>query len=226
MNSSETNQIYARTARQYDRLLGMMSLGSIGWQRRRQAARLPVRPGAVVIDLGCGTGGMSLCLQDRFGDSGRVIAIDPCREMLNEAQRRGVREVLVGDLSAIPVEDQSADALICAYAIRYAEDLDAALNEIHRVLRPGAPVRFMEMTVPRNPLARAVATVFVRGIAPNVMSILCWNRDIGGLVKHFWAAISSFGGPKVLAERLDAAGFKEITVHGPYGMVMELYARA
>lgn len=226
MNSTEeVNDVYARTARQYDRLLGLMSLGSVGWQRRRLAARLPVRDDGVVIDLGCGTGGMSLCLQERFGRSGRLIAIDPCEEMLHEAERRGVGETLVGDLSSIPLDDESADGLVCAYAIRYAEDLEKTFVEMRRVLRPGSPVRILEMTAPKGQPARAMAGLFINRIAPPTMALMCWNRNIGELVHHFWQSVSTFRRPEYVVDRMKAAGFKEIVVHGPWGMLTEWHAR-
>ena len=226
MNATEeVNDVYARTARQYDRLLGLMSLGSIGWQRRRLAARLPVRDDGVVVDLGCGTGGMSLCLQERFGRSGRLIAIDPCREMLEEAQRRGVEETLVGDLATIPLDDASADGLVCAYAIRYSHDLNATFGEMRRVLRPGSPVRILEMTAPKRQPSRAMAGLFINRIAPPTMALMCWNRSIGELMHHFWHSVSTFKRPDHVAEQMKVAGFSDVVVHGPWGMLTEWHAR-
>jgi len=87
-----------------------------------------------VVDLGAGTGILAGALARLGAD---VVAVEPDPEMLAEL-RRGLPEVraLEGSAEAIPLPDQSMDAALCGQSLHWF-DLDRALPEIGRVLRPG-----------------------------------------------------------------------------------------
>ena len=90
----------------------------------------PVR----VVDLGAGTGILTGALARLGAD---VVAVEPDQAMLAELRRQlpGARAV-AGSAEALPLPDQSADAVLCGQAMHWF-DLDRALPEIARVLAPG-----------------------------------------------------------------------------------------
>ena len=93
---------------------------------------LRLSPGLTVLDLAAGTGKLTRPLA---ASGARVIAVEPVAEM-RAALPDSVR-ALEGTAEAIPVEDGSVDLVTVAQAFHWF-DGDAALAEIHRVLRPGA----------------------------------------------------------------------------------------
>ena len=98
------------------------------------ASTLGLRPGRTVLDLGAGTGKLTAAL----GSTGApVIAVEPSEPMLALLREEAPEaEALVGTAEAIPLPAASVDAVTVAQAFhRFA--YDAALGEIHRVLRPG-----------------------------------------------------------------------------------------
>lgn len=100
--------------------------------------RLPVPVGGRAIDLGCGEGWASRRLAERVGPSGEVVGLDGAADMLALARaqpRAGLRYVQ-GDLLALPLPEAWADVAFSMEALYYV-DLDAALAEAFRVLRPG-----------------------------------------------------------------------------------------
>lgn len=222
----ESNEIYVRTARHYDRLNNLMSFGTSKWYRRRVVASLDAPPESTLVDLGCGTGHIALAMQERIGPEGRVVAIDSCLPMLAEAKRQGVREVMEGRLDAIPLDDEFADGLVCGYTIRYATDLESTMKEIHRILKPGAPVRFLEMTIPTSPMPRMLASILVRRLSPLAMTVFCRSRSAGDLMRHLWESVSSFRPPHDVIECMQAAGFQNVKHQGPWGMLMEYQGEA
>ena len=222
----ESNDIYVRTARHYDRLNNLMSFGTSKWYRRRVVASLDAPPESTLVDLGCGTGHIALAMQDRIGPEGRVVAIDSCQPMLVEAKRQGVREVMEGRLDAIPLDNEVADGLVCGYTIRYATDLESTMKEIHRILKPGAPVRFLEMTIPTSPVPRMLASILVRRLSPLAMTVFCRSRSAGDLMRHLWESVSSFRPPHEVIESMQAAGFQNAQHRGPWGMLMEYQGEA
>jgi ubiquinone/menaquinone biosynthesis C-methylase UbiE len=96
--------------------------------------RLALAPGRIVADVGAGTGKFTRLL---VPSGARVIAVEPLAEMREQlsAAVPGV-EVLAGSAEQLPLEDDSVDAATAAAAFHWFE-LDRALPELHRVLKPG-----------------------------------------------------------------------------------------
>jgi SAM-dependent methyltransferase len=95
---------------------------------------LNVGAGKVVVDLGAGTGKFTKLLVQTGAD---VIAVEPVDAMRTQLANAllGVR-CLAGSAEAIPLEESSADVLVCAQAFHWFAN-QGALREIHRVLRAG-----------------------------------------------------------------------------------------
>lgn len=102
-----------------------------------------IRPGEVVVDLGCG-GGMDVFLTSKMvGESGQVIGIDMTPDMIERAQAnaaagmyRNVRFCLA-TIDHLPLEDASVDCVLSNCVLNLAPDKPAVFREIVRVLKPG-----------------------------------------------------------------------------------------
>jgi ubiquinone/menaquinone biosynthesis C-methylase UbiE len=112
--------------------------------RRRVVDLLPLRPGDVVLDVGCGTGLAFSLLQQRIGPSGTIIGIDPASEMLAIARQRitehGWRNIVLFEAAAEDaIIPQVADhALFCA--VHDVLQSPAALRNLLTHVRPGGSV--------------------------------------------------------------------------------------
>ncbi|MBV9794506.1 MAG: methyltransferase domain-containing protein [Actinobacteria bacterium] len=102
------------------------------------AARLA--PGAVVLDIGAGTGRALPPLRQAVGPDGTVIAIDLTPEMLRHARtvgRAGYAALVVADARRLPFAAAAADAVFAAGLINHLPDPEAGLRQLARVTRPG-----------------------------------------------------------------------------------------
>lgn len=129
--------VFADIAGKYDRINRILSLGQDQKWRQRAVNHLP---SGRLLDLGGGTGAANKIL-GRFD----VVAVDPAREMLafNDA---GKRVVAVGE--RLPFVDGTFDAVFSAYVVRNLDSLDRALDEIHRILRPGGRAAIVDLGRP------------------------------------------------------------------------------
>ena len=101
-------------------------------------------PGSVALDVGCGEGGHSAALRDRFGLD--VTGIDPVPRHLDVArvETSGIAFVL-GNAEALPVADCSVDLLWCRDVMIHLSNLTAAYAEFERVLKPGGRALVYQM---------------------------------------------------------------------------------
>lgn len=110
-----------------------------------------VKPGQVVLDLGCGAGLDLLLAADRVGESGRVIGIDINEDMLERA-RKNIQasgfdniELRRGAVEALPVDSGTVDWIISNCVINLSVDKQKAFSEIGRVLKPGGRMLISDM---------------------------------------------------------------------------------
>lgn len=108
-----------------------------------------VRPGQQVIDVGCGSGIPALQLAETVGPAGHVVATDPSpvfiAAVVEHAARRGLSNISAVQSSAagLPFARARFDAATCHMGAMFFPDLNAGLNRIRAVLRPGGRAAFV-----------------------------------------------------------------------------------
>lgn len=146
-------EVFSSVASRYDVMNDLMSLGIHRIWKRYFVATAQVRRGGRVLDLAGGTGDIAALLQGRVGESGEVVVGDINGDMLRVGRDRLTDRGMVRGLSwvqcnaqALPFPDASFDLVTIAFGLRNVTDKDAALGEMHRVLRPGGQVRVLEFS--------------------------------------------------------------------------------
>lgn len=121
------------------------SLGAVAEWKRRSFELLEARPGARLVDVGCGTGADVLALAALVEPGGRVLGIDASAEMIQEARRRtgaGAPAVdfRVGDARRLPLPAASFDGCRAERTLQHLGDPAEAVAEMARIVRPGGCV--------------------------------------------------------------------------------------
>ena len=115
----------------------------------------------VIADLGCGSGILSAELAPFVK---QIIGVDNSEPMLTAAQQRNESaaniELRKGELTALPIDDQSVDATLCVIVLSYIEDPVAAVQEMSRVLKPGGRAVIVDLLAHnREPFRRQMGQV-------------------------------------------------------------------
>jgi demethylmenaquinone methyltransferase / 2-methoxy-6-polyprenyl-1,4-benzoquinol methylase len=194
--------MFDRIAPVYDVMNRVMTAGLDGrW--RRDAAATVVHAGDEVLDACCGTGDFAIAAA-RAG--GRVTGLDFSEEMLARARRKapGI-DWLQGDLLELPFPDERFDAATVGFGVRNVQDLQRALSELRRVLRPGGGLAILEITQPQGLLAPFYRVWFDKGV-PVIGKLL----PGGAAYTYLPASVRRFPGPAELAKLMQASGFREV----------------
>jgi len=117
-------------------------------QRIRTLDALALRAGERVLDVGCGSGLLAHDMALQVGLEGQVVGIDLSADMLDLGRERcaGMDQVDLrqGKIPGLPVEDGDFDAAACTQLLLFVADVDAALADIHRALKPGGRLAVIE----------------------------------------------------------------------------------
>ena len=140
MNTERIKLKYRRNARFYDLLVRPLPL--FGRLRAKAVARLGLRPGETVVDLGCGTGLSFELLERGVGSQGRIIGVEITPEMLGKAREKVARHgwtnitLIESNAEDVDLEPDSVDAVLCCLTndIMHSK---AAVERSLRALRPG-----------------------------------------------------------------------------------------
>lgn len=141
--SEVSDPIFAKIARRYDRINRVLSFGQ---ERKWRAVGVEMLEPGVVLDLGCGTG------DTEFGER-VVIGLDPVIEMLALSP---VDSTVVGVGERLPLRDDSVDGVFSAFVFRNLTSVDGTLEEIERVLKPGAAAVVVDLGRPGNWILRGL----------------------------------------------------------------------
>jgi demethylmenaquinone methyltransferase/2-methoxy-6-polyprenyl-1,4-benzoquinol methylase len=131
--------------------------------------------------------------------------------MLRMGAGKAPRERLVpvtADALALPVADASLDGAIVAFGIRNVASLDAALAEVRRVLAPGAKFVILEFSTPRSAFVRAAYQFYFHRVLPLVGRLVSGHRTA---YTYLPRSVAHFPELAVLAARMTAAGFRDVT---------------
>ena len=141
---AQTEGRMIRWASFYDVFANVMTLGHIRRLRALTVNAALLKPGEKILDVGCGTGGVTIPAKLRVGDKGSAAGIDPAPEMIAVAKKKAARAKLeidfrVGVIESLPYPDASFDVVTSSLMMHHLpKDLQVkGLAEIRRVLKPG-----------------------------------------------------------------------------------------
>ena len=205
-------QIFSEIAPRYDLLNHVLSLNiDRAWRREAlEALDWRLRPTGTYLDLCAGTLDVGAALSRASGFAGFVVGADFAEPMLRAGTGkagRGVLAPVAADAQRLPLADASADGAIVAFGIRNVADLDAALREVRRVLRPASRFVILEFSTPRNAVVRRFYHLYFHHVLPRIGRLVSGHRTA---YTYLPRSVANFPAEEELARRLTGAGFTAV----------------
>ncbi len=198
-------------APKYDTLNHVLSAGldrTWWWRASRVFAPILAKPEAIVLDLCCGTGDMTLAMLKRRPSTSStepLLAVDFSHQMLSAGDNKFNRKNIIGvegDGLHLPVRSESLDLITSAFGFRNLADYEAGLAELFRVLKPGGQMGILDCNQPSG-LIGAGYSLYFKKILPWVGGLV----SDGGAYKYLPDSVERFPRPPKMLDLIHRAGF-------------------
>lgn len=209
-------QFFDGLAEKYDATNELHSFGTKHRFDRLAVDRLPIPPGAHILDLCTGTADIAILIADKHPDV-RITAVDASPKMLEVARRKAARHLdridfREGDALALDFADGHFDGAIISFGLRNLESLEGGLREMRRVVRPGGFVSNIDQGKPRNALFRIAYEVHFKRLAP-VVGKLVFHRGEFNSFRYLPESNRYFPDQDRLVRIFEENGFGQVVNH-------------
>jgi ubiquinone/menaquinone biosynthesis methyltransferase len=213
-------RLFNSIAPHYDELNGILSLGQHWFWKQQTAKSSGVQPGHKVLDVCCGSGDIAILLAKLVGSRGEVIGLDFAAAMLEDAARRSAAQKLQipglehlstpiqwiqGDATALPFPDEAFDAVTMGYGLRNVDNRPLALQELRRVLKPGAKAAILDFNNSRDATVDSVQEWALKNVVVPAAKIY----DLEEEYAYLRPSIKAFPTGKEQEEMAISAGFSK-----------------
>jgi len=171
----------------YDLAVNITALGQARRLRKMTVDQALIKPGDSVLDVGCGTGEVTLLAKTRAKD-GKVYGIDPAPEMITVSRRKAARKRLdidfrMGVIEALPFPDASMDVVTSSLMMHHLpNDLKVrGLAEIYRVLKLGGRLLIADFMRPTGSFLNHLFIAFTnhRGLKSGIEDLQKLLKETG-----------------------------------------------
>lgn len=212
-------QMFGSIARRYDLANHLLSCGADFYWRNRAAQLVASWQPKDVVDLATGTGDLALAIQERLPHA-KVIGVDFLPEMLELAQRKGVRQTIAADAMSLPFTDSSFDCATVAFGLRNMEKWGKALQEMARVLRANSHLLVLEFSLPRLSVFRGLYRFYLHRCLPLVGSFLTRQKNA---YDYLGESIEEFPSGETMLRLMEANGFDKANAQPLSGGIVTMY---
>jgi ubiquinone/menaquinone biosynthesis methyltransferase len=212
-------RLFSTIADRYDLITVLLSFGLDARWKRRVIRLADPRPGQRALDLACGTGDIAFALAARGAE---VVGLDITYRMLQQVRERGSERVALvqGDMSHLPLPNGDFDLVTTGYGLRNVPDLEQALKEISRVVRPGGTLVSLDFNRPSSAVMRRIYLSYLWLVGGALGWLLHRDPDT---YRYIPASIERYPGAATVTQMIRRAGFPNATWLPVLGGLMAIH---
>lgn len=219
-------EMFSGIAKKYDFLNHFLSVNTDKRWRRLVSKKLKdvlEREDALVLDVACGTGDLSVELQT--SGKAKVVGTDFCRPMLeiafdkNDKNKTSIPYIEADGMN-LSFADETFDAVTIAFGLRNFSNWEDGLVELHRILKKGGKLAILEFSTPVVPGFKQVFNLYFTQLLPRIGGAVSGSR---GAYEYLPDSVSRFPDQKGLAKMMEATGFSEVEYKNLTGGIAALH---
>ena len=213
-------EVFATIADRYDLITVLLSYGQDKRWKRRLVLLADVHAGERALDLACGTGDIAHMIA---AQGASVVALDLTPRMLELAKHKQSAHAvrfITGDMMALPLAGGTFDLVTVGYGLRNVAELEPAIHEIARVLRPGGRMLSLDFNRPELVVVRAAYLAYLTMVGVLLGWLLHRNPET---YRYIPESIRRYPGARGVAKLLSASGFGNVRLVPLLGGLMTLH---
>ena len=216
--------VFTSVASKYDIMNDLMSVGLHRIWKRFAVGLANVHEGQRVLDIAGGSGDISRLFLDKVGSRGQVVLTDINNAMLRVGRDRLLDEgkatpTAQCDAEHLPFPDNYFDCVSIAFGLRNVTHKDAALREMHRVLKPGGRVIVLEFSKVAKPLEKAY-DLYSFKLLPKMGEIIANDSES---YRYLAESIRMHPGQEELKQMMVDAGLERVEYFNMTGGVVAVH---
>ena len=217
--TGHVRKMFGSIATRYDLANHVLSCGIDFYWRARAAEIVASWHPNAIADLATGTGDLALAIQKKLPHA-ELTGVDFLPEMLELAQRKGVRRVVLADAMKLPFDDASFDCVTIAFGLRNLENCSAALVEMRRVLKTNGHLLVLEFSLPTTPALRAAYRFYLHRCLPLLGSFLTQEKSA---YDYLGDSIEKFPSGNAMCELMKQTGYASPSFEPLTGGIVTIY---
>ncbi|MDO8926872.1 MAG: bifunctional demethylmenaquinone methyltransferase/2-methoxy-6-polyprenyl-1,4-benzoquinol methylase UbiE [Sideroxyarcus sp.] len=216
--------VFTSVASKYDIMNDLMSVGLHRIWKRFAVGQANVHEGQRVLDIAGGSGDLSRLFLDKVGSTGQVVLTDINNAMLRVGRDRLLDEgkatpTAQCDAEHLPFPDNYFDCVSIAFGLRNVTHKDAALREMHRVLKPGGRVIVLEFSKVAKPLEK-MYDLYSFKLLPKMGEIIANDSES---YRYLAESIRMHPGQEELKQMMVDAGLERVEYFNMTGGVVAVH---
>ena len=223
MSTSPIAAMFDRISPKYDHLNHLLSFNIDKLWRRKTAKVVAKSQPKTILDLATGTADLAIALA-KHNPQTHIVGMDFSEKMLEigktKIRKQGHEnqiELRLGNVAALPFDDNSFDAVTVAFGVRNFEELGQGLSEIRRVLKPDGQVVILEFSMPEEFPMKQLYRFYFKRILPNIGRLVSKDPNAYTYLPH---SVEYFPKPELFLQLLSEKGFGNGTKrHLSFGIV-------
>lgn len=210
--------MFDAVAKRYDLVNDLLSFGQTRRWRRLVESGINAKRGEIVLDLAAGTGASSVPLA-RAG--AQIVPCDFSLGMLKVGKARHPNlGFTAGDALRLPFKDETFDVVTISFGLRNVADIDLALAEMARVLKPGGRLLICEFSHPVFKPFRFIYTEYLMRALPVIARRTSSNPEA---YSYLAESIRAWPAQAALADRIGNQGFAQVAWRNLSGGIVALH---
>ncbi len=198
--------MFTRIAHRYDLMNRLMTAGQDVRWRETVIQQAGIKSNSRLLDLGAGTGDLAREALKQQPDA-KVIAADFTLEMMRIGKLNGSLPWSAADAMNLPFGENTFDAVVSGFLMRNVGDIQQAIKEQYRTLKPGGRIVILDTTKPKRNLLSPFIWLHMHVVIPLVGGLLSGFKDAYSYLPD---STEEFVTAKEMAVRMAAVGFKKI----------------